>query len=113
MAEDKPLSFYMKITHYRFARNDAGVIVRTDTGIQMTLIPLSAARAANGGMLPDFDRIKSQDISPINVARVKHLNENFAYYAREKIMRMALAYGEAAAFARGLKARKINVAGLR
>lgn len=107
------ISFFLKVLGYRFTRNDAGVMVRTDTNIQTTLIPISQARAKNGGALPDFSRIRSGDVSATNVGRVRHLNENFAYYARERILRMALGYGEAAAFARLLKAKGMRVAGLR
>jgi len=106
------ISFYLKVLGYRFARNDAGVIVRVDTNIQTTLVPITSALAANGGPLPDFDRIRTGEIFGSNLDRLRHLNENFAYYARERILRLVLGYGEAAAFVRALKNKGIRVAGL-
>lgn len=109
---DGATSFYLKVLGYQFAKNNIGVMVRTNTKIQTTLVPISQARAKDGGSLPDFARIRSGDIAASHVGRIQHLSENFNYYARERILRLALAYGEAAAFVRILKAKGIRVAGL-
>ena len=80
----------------------------------MTLVPLAAKAGDDGGHLPDLEKIDKGDIAPEYVSNVNHLQSNIGYYARERIVRTAVAYGEVAAFVRALKGNgvKLDLEGL-
>jgi hypothetical protein len=73
------------------------------------LVPVTDAKDSKGGHLPDFKRIEQSDVAPEYVANLKNLQDNIAYYSRERIIRKAIAYGEAAAFVRVLKAKGVKL----
>lgn len=106
------LAVYFNINAYKFAIDDVGEVRRDDVRVDITLVPLSPKKNADGGHAPDFDRIERGDVPPEYVANVTHLQDNFTYYARERIVRVALAYGEVAAFARALKLNGVDLRGL-
>lgn len=101
------LAVYFNFNEYKFERDNSGQVVRTGVGMKATLVPLRADRGGDGGMLPDFERISSGDLPQSYVDNIKHLQDHFSYYAKERVLRRSMAYGEAAAFLRSLKAANI------
>ena len=73
------------------------------------LIPLATAKSAEGGHMADLDAIGGGRRFPNYEQNARHLIDNVAYYRREKIIQQAFAYGEVAAFLRGLKASKVDL----
>jgi hypothetical protein len=105
----KPLAIYFNLHDLIFREEVDGHLVRGGVKIDTTLVPLAVKEGSDGGHLPDLDRIKSGDVPPAYVANLKHLQDNISYYARERIVRRALAYAEVAAFSRELKAKRVTV----
>jgi hypothetical protein len=101
------LAVYFNFNEYKFERDDSGQIARAGVVMNATLVPLRADRGGDGGMLPDLDRIASNDLPESYVANIRHVQDNFAYYANERVLRRTIAYGEAASFLRSLKAAGI------
>ena len=101
------LAVYFNIHGARFSQEPSGEIRRSQIMISFTLVPL----ATKGATLhqPDMERIARGNVEPHTSARLRHLQENFGYYGRERIVRQALAYGEAAVFVRSLKAKRIRL----
>jgi hypothetical protein len=104
-----PLAVYFNFQDFRFSETDAGELVRSDAKLNATLIPLVAKKSDDGGHLPDLDRIDKGDVPAEYVDNLRSLQENIAYYAQERIVRTAFAYGEIASFARSLKASGIDL----
>ena len=89
--------------------DEAGRLKRVDGILETTFVPVIAP-AADGILKPDLNRIKRRkDLGETLSANLLHLQNNIAYYARERIVRIAFAYGEAAAFVRTLHANGLNV----
>jgi hypothetical protein len=103
------LAVYFMIRDFRFAQDAEGQLARSGASFDMTLVPLSAALGPDGGHLPDFSRIDKGDVPKEYVANLKHLQDNIDYYARERIIRTVIAYGEAAAFVRALKSNGVKL----
>jgi hypothetical protein len=103
------VAVYFNIHNYRFVEDPSGELRRDGVTVDITLVPLSRQKAADGGHGPDFDRIEKGDIPAPFVANVKHLQGNLDYYGRERIVRTTFAYGEIAAFARALKENAVSV----
>jgi hypothetical protein len=103
------LAVYFNIHDFHFLESADGRLSRSGTSLDTTLVPLAAAAGSDGGHLPDADRIKKGDIPPEYVANLRHLQANIGYYARERIIRTAIAYGEAASFVRSLKSNGVNL----
>lgn len=103
------IAVYFNVSNFRFTEDPSGEVRRSGVGVNFTLVPLSSQKNDDGGHIPDYDRIAKGDVPPEYVANVTHLQDNFHYYSRERIVRMALAYGEAAAVVRSLKARGVDV----
>jgi hypothetical protein len=80
------------------------------TAIETSVVPVT--RIGSGNFLPDLAKIRAGDISRARAAIATHISNHFEYYARERIMRLVLNYGEAASFARALRTRKIEARGL-
>ncbi|WP_194403345.1 hypothetical protein [Bradyrhizobium sp. CCBAU 53351] len=102
------VAVYFNISEIALAETDDGELKRSRINLATTLVPLTTP-SATGGHLPDGHRIARGDISPSHVANLKHLQDNFSYYARERIVRTVLAYGEVAAFARALNAANLKL----
>ena len=105
-------SVYVKFSDYSFAMSKAGVVRRVGVAARFTYVPVLPNSMGSGTAMPDISRIRKGDLNSEAVERMRQLNANFGYYAGERIWRMAIAYGEAAAFARILKARGIPVQSL-
>lgn len=105
----KPLAVYFNLHDLTFREEADGHLVRRGVSLDTTVVPLAAKEGGDGGHLPDLDRIKSGDVPPAYVANLKHLQDNISYYARERIVRRALAYAEVAAFSRELKTKRVTV----
>jgi hypothetical protein len=104
------VAVYFNLSDFRFVQGPDGELHRSTFALDSTLVPLAEAKTKEGGHLPDFDRIKSGDVARANVDNLTHLQENVEYYARERIIRQAAAYGEIAAFVRSLKAANLKIA---
>jgi hypothetical protein len=76
------------------------------------LVPVKSALARDGGYLPDFEAIGNDGRLARYLINARHVADNFAYYAREDIVRKTLVYGEVAALFRAFKAAKINLRAL-
>lgn len=103
------LAVYFNIHDFHFLENADGRLSRSGIGLDTTLVPLATATGSDGGHLPDVDRIKKGDIPPEYIANLRHLQDNIGYYGRERIIRTAIAYGEAASFVRALKSNGVNL----
>lgn len=93
---------------FRFTKSAENELTRSNAKIDSTLVPLSATKRG-AGFLPDNDRIVRSQIDAAYVENMQHLDKNIDYYAKEKAVRNVLAYGEAAAFIRSLKAKGLKV----
>jgi hypothetical protein len=99
---------YFNIHAFRFAVDEAGELKRSDARVDMTLVPLDRKVTDDGRHLPDYDLIDRGSIPAEWLANLKHVQDNFAYYGRERIVQRAIAHGEAAAFARALNANGVK-----
>ena len=100
---------YFNFHDYRFARSATGELKRSNLDVSMTFIPLSGEKNSVGGNRPDLERISHNDVPADYVASMKNLQGNFGYYARERILRTTIAYGEVAAFLRSMKNKGITL----
>jgi hypothetical protein len=80
------------------------VVLLTQSGFDIKLLPVSKTPAPDGGGQPDFEAIQRGRTFPEYETNAKHVAEGIAYYRRERIVERAFSYGETAAFIRGLKA---------
>ena len=100
---------YFRFGDYEFRLIDSRYELKNWSFIT-TLIPIKVReRAKDGGGLPDFDAIKQQKYPQNLLYNIKHIAKNAEYYMGERMMRMVFCYGEAAAFARGLKRNGIDL----
>src|SRR5450756_147045 len=108
------IAVYFNIHDFRFTQDASGQLSRAGARLDVTLVPLAAKAGDDGGHLPDLEKIDKGDIAPEYVSNVNHLQSNIGYYARERIVRTAIAYGEVAAFVRALKGNgvKLDLEGL-
>ena len=97
-----------KFHDFRFTKSSEGELKRSSSKISSTIVPLSMEKRGNG-FLPDQDRIARGEIDSGYLQNVKHIDDNIDYYAREKAVRVALAYGEAAAFIRSIRSKGIKL----
>ncbi len=104
------LAIFFNLHRFQFSQDAVGQLRRSNFSLDTTLVPLSTSKGQDGGHIPDFDRINRADVPAEYVANLKHLQSNVAYYVRERIVRIAAAYGEAAAFARVIKLNGIKPA---
>jgi hypothetical protein len=103
------IAVYFNIHDYRFYEEPSGELRRDGLSVDVTLVPLSSQKAADGGHGPDFERIEKGDVPAPFISNVKHLQSNLDYYGRERIVRTTFAYGEIAAFARALKENGVRM----
>jgi hypothetical protein len=103
------VAVYFNVHEVRFAQDSHGELKRSNVRLSSTLVPLSQEKNKLGGFMPDFAKITRGDLPSGYVANLRHLQDNISYYARERIVGTAMAYGEVAAFARSMKANGIKV----
>jgi hypothetical protein len=94
---------------YRFAKDEDGVFGRSAMKLDSTLVPVSDKKNASDKSVPDFNRIRRNEVPEAYVANLKDLQNNIDYYSRERIIRLAIGYGEAASFARAMKTKGIKL----
>jgi tetratricopeptide (TPR) repeat protein len=100
---------YFRFTDFQFKLHESRYELKS-SGFVTTLIPIKVGeRAGDGGGLPDFEAIDTQNYPKNLLHNIRHIADNADYYMRERMMRMANCYGEAAAFARGLKGNGIDL----
>ena len=102
------LAVYFNLQDFQLTEDPSGEIKRSAAGLDITLVPLTAEKGQDGGHVPDYERIKRGDVPSEYVANATHIQDNLDYYGRERIVRVAFAYGEAAAFARTIKSHGIS-----
>jgi len=103
---------YFRFGNYEFQTHGSR-LEKTSSRLAITLVPTDKEkRAEDGGAVPDFAAIEKKSIPAAYRDNVEHISEHSAYYMKEKILRMVDAYGEAAAFARGLKRSGIDLKAL-
>jgi tetratricopeptide (TPR) repeat protein len=73
------------------------------------IVPLLDSKAADGGHLPDLTAISAGGAFPNYSLNAQHVGENIGYYRKELIIDRMFAYGEVAAFVRGLKDSGVDV----
>jgi hypothetical protein len=73
------------------------------------LVPLTETAGADGSHQPDVSAISQGRVSRQYEANARHVADNIAYYRRERIIGRVFAYGEAAAFVRGLKQAGVDL----
>lgn len=103
------LAVYFNIHDARFEQEASGELKRSAIKMSFTVVPLTPAIGVAGSRQPDLDEIARGNVAPKTAARLQHLEDNFGYYGRERIISQALAYGEAAAFVRAMKAKGIRL----
>ncbi len=106
----KGLSYY-NFKDYRFAQ-EGHKYKLVSSILVMTIIPQSGKKAKDGGAILDYEAIKKGLISELILENIKHISDNFDYYPREPIIQEVDAFGETAAFARGLKRNGVDLAKL-
>ena len=77
--------------------------------LDVRVVPVLQQQAADGGYLPDLKAISRGYGFEAYTTNAEHVGANISYYLQEQIVARALAYGEAAAFFRGLKASGIDL----
>jgi hypothetical protein len=77
---------------------------------QARVVPIvKGKRMADGGFVPDFKAIEQEGGFDAFEANAGHIGGNIGYYLQERIVARAMAYGEAAAFLRSLKANGVDL----
>ncbi|GEM_PF-3589122 len=84
-------------------------LVCLDRKVDVLLIPTTGERAEDGGYTPDFDAVREHRIDPAAQANVAHIQANREAYMKLKRVIPALRIGEAAAFARYLRASDVDL----
>lgn len=103
---------YFRFGDYEFHANGPR-LEKKASHLAITLVPTEKGkRAEDGGAVPDFDAIEKKSIPSAWRENVEHIADHFEYYMKERILRIVEAYGEAAAFARGLKCSDVDLKAL-
>ncbi|HEX7896350.1 MAG TPA: hypothetical protein VF950_01125 [Planctomycetota bacterium] len=84
----------------------------TGANFDVRLIPLSDTPGPDGGLMPDPAAIARNDLPKAWERNARHLSENIAYYAQERIVDRVFGAGEAAALVRELKRQGFNMEAL-
>ena len=101
-------NIFFTFHEFRFREDGYGELRRSNMRLTSTLIPIANENPGKK-RLPDYGRIERHDVSSSVVANIKDLDDNFFYYARERIIRTSIGYGEVAAFARSMKAQGVKL----
>lgn len=110
-AERFPVAVFFNLNRFEFQVQQEEVRLARSS-LDVRLLPLSNAKSAQGGHLPDLDAIAKGRVSPQYEANAQHVAEQIAYYRRERIVERTFAYGEVAAFIRALKQAGIDLQAL-
>jgi hypothetical protein len=105
------VAVFFRFGGFDFETDQEEVRLRS-SGLDITLIPLTETKSAEGGHLPDLEAIRAGQRFPQFELNASHISENIGYYRQEKIIEQTFGYGELAAFLRGLKASGVNLANL-
>lgn len=105
---DFDLAVFFKFTGFDFRIVDEQVQLISQ-GFDVTLVPLTKAKSADGGHLPDLEAIARGESYPHYERNARHVSDNIDYYQKEIIVQQMFAYGEVAAFLRGLKSAGVNL----
>ncbi len=83
---------------------------RASLAFNLSLIPVSRTkRAADGGFLPDYDKISKGEYEPEYKANLDHFERNKKHYVEKTCLAQAARIAETAAFIRYLRDSKINL----
>jgi hypothetical protein len=102
------LAVFFTFNDFKFDVNDEE-IQAAGSNLSVQLVPLSANRAPDGGLLPDDAAIRSGLSYPEFEANVDNIVQNISYYGKEKIIERTYQYGEVAALLRGLKKTGVDL----
>jgi hypothetical protein len=105
------LAVFFTFKDFRF-RVEEEEIFNSESGLDIMLIPLTGAAAADGGHEADEAAVQKGLISEQYQANANHIAANTAYYRQEPLIQRLFAYGEAAAFIRQLKASGFDLIAL-
>jgi len=84
----------------------------TTASFDVRLVPLAEQADEKGAHQPDLDAVARGSVSRQYEANARHIAENIGYYQKERIISRTFAYGEAAAFVRGLKRAGVDLSAL-
>jgi hypothetical protein len=101
---------FFRFSDFQFGQDEQQELYLAGANFEDRFIPLSNQRAADGGGLPD--ETNAGQVAQGTSMNLQHLSENMAYYRQEKLIQQTYAYGEVAAFLRGLKQRGVDLAEL-
>lgn len=87
----------------------AGKVTLSGAEINLSVVPIIATPAKDGGYVPD---LKSRAASSSIVRNANHISANISYYMRERIARRLLGCGEVAAIFRHLKQQGVDLTAL-
>ena len=107
---DVPAVFF-RIEDVQFDVKDEKLVL-TSASFRARIVPVSETSALDGGYLPDMEAIQDGRVPHEYETNAKHVAENIDYYLREEIVARIVAYGEEAAFFRGLKKAGIDLSKL-
>jgi hypothetical protein len=93
---------------YVFARKN-GVYRRIDCRLTLTLVPMGKGRAADGGYLPDYQALAKKRFEPTDLKNLRHVQRFNREYLNLPVVHRPSLVGEAAAFARTLKAEGFDL----
>ncbi|MGD0464907.1 MAG: hypothetical protein ABSB74_20675 [Tepidisphaeraceae bacterium] len=105
------VAVFFKFNGFQFAIVQEEVRL-TQAKLDVRLVPLSDIESPDGGLQPDYNAIEKGQLFPEFQANARHVADNIAYYRRELIIDRMFAYGELAAFIRGLKAAGVDLKAL-
>ncbi|MBI5624401.1 MAG: hypothetical protein HY924_11540 [Elusimicrobia bacterium] len=110
-AGEPKVAAFFKIHKFKF-RVEKQEVQLVRSALDVSLVPLAAAKAADGANLPDMGAIKAGVRFQALEKNAKHLAKNMSYYRREKVLDQACLYGEVAAFLRGIRDHGADLLGL-
>jgi hypothetical protein len=99
---------FFRLRDFQFAL-DGDKLNLAHARFDVRIVPIVAKRAPDGGYLPDFKAISAGVGFEPYLIGAEHVADNIEYYRKERIVERVLAYGEAAALFRGLKAAGVDL----
>lgn len=99
---------YFNFSDYRFLTEN-GRITPGGSDLTITLVPLTGEKDAQGGYLPDYEKIQSEKLSREYEENIGHIVRHMAHYQEEGRVRRVNTFGEAAAFVRALRDSQIDL----
>lgn len=104
----------VNLTNFRFGRGEGTTeYSRAGFTLKVILMPVLKEKTEEGGHLPDRQALQANMIAKEDHANANHLETHKDAFAREvEVVRNAVAYGEAAAFARLLRDSGVDIKAL-